>query len=106
MTTEEKMQLLEIWERRTEHLDDEWEEFSVLTGAGSESPFGDAIWRMWGDYTEAVARLLDCDPSGLSWYYFDNQLGAKELQCTCKAETRKICDVEDLAWMLEIDQDS
>jgi hypothetical protein len=103
MTKEEKMQLLKIWEKRTENLNTQWEEFAAFTGARSDWPFGDAIWRMWEDHTKIVSDLLECDPDELFWYCFDNQLGEQGLECEFNNETREIRTLADLAWMIGLD---
>ncbi len=106
MTIEEKLELLLMWEVHTEKLSHQWDRFASITGSLSDSPLGDAIWRVHDHYTSAVARLLDCNPEDLSWYCFDNQFGKCGMECEIDGETREIHTLADLAWMIGIDQDN
>ena len=103
MTKEEKMQLLETWAKESKQLTDQWEKFASITGALSDWPLGDAIWSIVESHTSAVARLLECDDSHLSWQCYDNEFGKQGLECEIDGETREIRTLSDLAWMIGLD---
>ena len=104
MTKDEKMELLKTWERQTRNLIAQWDGFETVTGATAYSPLGEAVWDVWGYYAGSVCRLLECDPSHLPWYCYNNEMGEKELEFERNGETRKICNVDDLAWMIGLDE--
>ena len=106
MTSEEKMQLLLLWDVHSENLNHQWGRFTLITGALSDSQLGTAVWQTQDHYTSAIARLLDCDRSHLSWYCFENQFGKCGMECEIDGETRQIRTLADLAWMIGLDQDN
>ena len=56
-----------------------------------DGPLYDAIWRMFDDMLSII------DPHGwISWYIFDNEMGAKGLQAECGSKMIKITNLKKL----------
>jgi hypothetical protein len=56
-----------------------------------DGPLYDAIWRMFDE------MLLIIDPHGwVSWYIFDNAIGAKGLKAECGSKMIKVNNIKKL----------
>lgn len=67
-----------------------------------ENKFSEIIYQN----LQAYGRLLETMIAGdhisewISWYIWENKFGANQYEAGYKNNIRKICDVEDLYWLL------
>ena len=77
--------------KRYEELDAATEKVIDVGCMDSDGPFYDAIWRMFDD----MLRIID--PHGwVSWYIFDNAMGAKGLKAECGSKMIKVTNIKKL----------
>ena len=55
MTHEQKLALLCQWEASYLELDLQMDRLSAVVGSMVHSPFGEAVWGAWDNYTRALA---------------------------------------------------
>jgi len=101
MTKEQKLAMLETWRSLHEQLDTHWDQLRSTTGASVDSPLGDAVWKIFAEYTVALSDLLDDDFCYLHWYWLDNDMGTRGLDAGTKDDMRKIESLDDLLWIID-----
>ena len=101
MNTDEKLALLQEWERLYSDLDAQWQALHALTGATTDSPLGDAEWLLWDAYTRQVGERLGGAYEWLSWYGLENDMGRKQYKAGPAGREKPICCVGDLLWLIE-----
>jgi hypothetical protein len=105
MTKAQKMVVLREWQKCAKEFDEQTRNFSLLTGATSESPFLDSLWKLSDEYSALVAWIIGIDVNELSWYWYDNRFGEKKLSAKLNDVEKPICTIKDFAWMLGIEDD-
>ena len=101
MTREEKLALLRQWEASYLELDLQMDRLSAVFGSMVHSPFGEAVWGAWGNYTRALAELVGDGYEWLNWYCFDNDMGKKAYEAGWEGDMRPITQAADLLWLIE-----
>ena len=77
MKQNEIIQRLKVWQERSKELDAQWEAFAAVTGAHIEGPLANAIYRLGGEYTKAVAELVGDQGEWLDYFQYECEFGAK-----------------------------
>ena len=69
MTTDEIRQTLRRWNAAMQECDARMDQLAELAGQVVESPLGGAVYHVMGQYTNAVADLIEWDEGLLSdWW--------------------------------------
>ncbi|MFA5630327.1 MAG: hypothetical protein WC997_02345 [Porticoccaceae bacterium] len=74
-TRDEILAALNSWRNAMRECDVQMEALSALVGLSPESPLPDAIGRLQGAYTEAVARLLGWCSDALCDWWLEHSFG-------------------------------
>lgn len=92
MTDDDKLKLLEEWQKSYEELEIAFNAIETAFGCFmGDSHLFDSSWKMFEKYTEALAMILYCNTSEcntedkttetykewLSWYAYENLMGKK-----------------------------
>ena len=78
-------------------LDEQWDLFCDATGATSDYPLGDAVWKMFDFATNTASVAVGDGVETVSWYIWDNDLGKKGYEHTLPdGKMKKIKSVDDL----------
>ena len=101
MTREKKLALLRQWEASYLELDLQMDRLSAVVGSMVHSPFGEAVWGAWDNYTCALAELVGDGYEWLNWYCFDNDMGKKAYEAGWEGDMRPITQATDLLWLIE-----
>ena len=73
-------------------------ELSELTGEIVESPLGNSVYHVMGEYTKAVADLIEWDEGTLSAWWLSHQFGELPLNISFTGEpARHIETIDQLA---------
>ncbi len=96
-----KSEITKRIERVVEHfktLNAAWDKFHDITGSMSDSPLGNAVWKMQDQWIESVSELIGDDDDWLNWYLWANDCGHKALEAKAARwkKARKIQTVTDL----------
>jgi len=75
MTPEMIRQTLQQWNDAMQECDARMSDLAELTGQVVESPLGDAVYHVMGEYTKAVADLVEFDEGTLSAWWLSRQFG-------------------------------
>lgn len=78
MTKKEIFTLLTEWEQVQKDLDARLNQLNDLLGA-CDSPFLDAIYRLSGAHTSAVAKLVGDKAEWLEWWHFECCFGDRDM---------------------------
>jgi hypothetical protein len=65
-----------------EELNDKWSALEKVLGADVSMGLGDLSWRLFDKYTDAIQQEIGDDHQWLSWWIFDNKMGANKFQIT------------------------
>lgn len=97
MNREEAKQLLDKLFSKKIELDKQWDAFEDISGAASESPLGDAIWKLFDFAAIATAAAVGDDIGYVEWFIWDNDLGKKGYESIfAGGKKQKIKTVDDL----------
>jgi hypothetical protein len=89
---------LSKWQQDMAECDARMDELAALAGPIVESPLGDAVYRLMGAYTEAVADLIGWDESALSAWWCEHNMGERPMKIGFpREELRTISTIDDLA---------
>jgi len=89
------------WEASYLELDLQMDRLSAVVGSMVHSPFGEAVWGAWDNYTRALAELVGDGYEWLNWYCFDNDMGKKACKAGWEGDMRPITQAADLLWLIE-----
>lgn len=103
LTHDEKLMLLEEWLQGhlllSEQIDRIGSYFDSATG-----PLFDAAWGVFDGYTGAVSKLIGDAHGWLNWFQHENNMGTKGLEAGFDGDLRAIRSVNDLLWLIEVDE--
>ena len=78
--------------------DSRMDELSALAGQVAESPLGDAVYHVMGEYTKAVADLIEWDEGTLSAWWLSHQFGNNPMEIGFATEPMQhISTIDQLA---------
>ena len=92
-----KLKTLEKWQTASEALD-KASEHLLKFGMSMESETVAAVHDAMGEVTKLASVAVGDAFNMLSWYQYDNAMGARGLQVTVNGEAREIRTLEDLLW--------
>lgn len=99
-----RLEILEAWAQAHARTEEAYEVLKKF-GVNIDAPIADLIWKMFDEATKlASLALLGHPPTvncPLSWYCWDNNMGAKELEAGPTGNTRPIRTLEDLLWLID-----
>lgn len=95
-----KLKILKQWQTTSEALD-RASEHLLKFGMGIESETVDAVHNAMDQVTKLASVAVGDAFNMLSWYQYDNKMGARGLQATVNGEAREIRTIEDLLWSMD-----
>lgn len=95
-----KIKILEQWQATTDALD-KASEHLLKFGMSIESEAVSAIHNAMDEVTKLASLAVGDAFNMLSWYQYDNKMGAEGLQATVNGETREVRTLEDLLWSMQ-----
>jgi hypothetical protein len=109
MTREEKLKLLEEFQKRYETLQSEWQALGALVGASRNSSLGIALCGMVNSYMAVVASSVgeSYSPGAwntwMSWFCYDNDFGRARMEKSPGhgVPRKMICTFDDLCDLIE-----
>lgn len=106
MTSKERYKLLVEWKDQYEVCDEAQKLLEkLLRGFDTDSPLGAAIWTTFDRYTDALAANVGDTGAWLSWFCWDNNMGAKSSKAKASSWKRMktIKTLKDLCKIIEAD---
>lgn len=98
MTKDRITAILKAWHDAMLECDARVEDLSELTGHVVDSPLGDAVYQLMGEYTAAVSELIGWDAEVLSAWWLEHQFGERPMKIGFPGEAlRTIAAIEVLA---------
>lgn len=89
---------LKRWHESMQECDLRMSELSELTGQVVESPLGDAVYHVMGEYTKAVADIIEWDEGVLSDWWLSHQFGENKMKIGFAMEPmQSISTIDQLA---------
>lgn len=89
---------LKRWHESMQECDLRMSELSELTGQFVESPLGDAVYHVMGEYTKAVAELIGWDNAVLEDWWCSHNFGEKPMAIGFSGEPmQRIETIDQLA---------
>ena len=79
ITKERRAHLIREWAKRINAIEAAHADLRQLTQASLESPLIDAGLRIADAYTHATSELVGDTNEWLTWYWLENEMGAKAL---------------------------
>lgn len=80
MNEEVIRQTLRRWNGAMQECDARMDQLAELTGQVVESPLGDAVYHVMGEYTKTVADLIEWDDGLLSDWWTSHQFGDSPME--------------------------
>lgn len=102
MNHAEVLAILRPWHDRTAELQRQWDAFERITGANTDNPFADAIWKMHEAYTKAVSAQIGDEGEWLSWWHYECHLGKRPMEAYRMLGTKafRVSTLERLATVI------
>ena len=98
MTKERILSILKSWHDAMTECDTRMDDLAALTGEVVESPLGDAVYHLMGEYTKAVADQIGWCEDTLSAWWTEHQFGGRPMKIGFSGESlRTIDSIEALA---------
>lgn len=98
MTPDEIRQTLRFWNDSMQECEQRMDQLADLAGQVVESPLGDAVYHVMGEYTKAVADMIGWDESVLSDWWVSHQFGERPMKIGFAGdEMRTIATIDALA---------
>lgn len=98
MTPDMVRQALRRWNDSMQECDMRMSELAELTGQVVESPLGDAVYHVMGEYTKAVSDLIEWDKGTLSAWWLSHQFGENPMEIGfAKEPMQNLSTIEQLA---------
>jgi hypothetical protein len=90
--------LLYQWMERKIDLDNAFDKLKEAVGETVESPLFNAAYVLFDAYTDATAKLVNDNGQWLTWFMYDNDAGANEMEASPgkRYPMREIKTLEDL----------
>lgn len=95
-----KLKILEQWQTTSEPLD-KASEHPLEFGMSIESETVDAVHNAMDQVTKLASVAVGDAFDWLSWYQYDNKMGARGSQVTVNGEAKEIRTLEDLLWSVD-----
>lgn len=95
-----KFKILEQWQTASEALD-RASEHLLKFGMSIESETVAAVHEAKDQVTKLASEAVGDAFDMLSWYQYDNPMGALVMRVTVNGETRDIKTLEDLLWAMD-----
>ena len=95
----ETMLRLEQWKKQHGDLNAVFAAMKPSLGCMAHSPLFDGVWNMFGAYTKVLVELLGADgwpDDWLTWYAYDNDMGAKGMEAGYDGKVKPIKNLADL----------
>lgn len=98
MTSGDLPVALRKWHEAMRECDARMDELAALTGPVSESPLGDAVYRLMGAYTEALADAIGFSDEYMMAWWTEHQFGGRPMSIGfCGEPVRSLKTIDDLA---------
>jgi hypothetical protein len=100
----ETMLRLEQWKQQHDDLNAVFSAMKPSLGCLANSPLFDSVCNMSGAYTKVLAELLGAHgwpDDWLTWYAYENDMGAKGYDAGYDGKLKKIKNLHDLYWLIE-----
>lgn len=86
------------WHKAMQECDARMDQLSELAGQVVESPLGNAVYRVMGEYTKAVADMIGWDEGALSDWWTGNRFGERPMGIGFPGEPmQRISTIDQLA---------
>lgn len=82
MKTTEIVSHLEAWVAHHRAIEEVYQSLHKMTGAMPDCALLAPVYRLLDAYTEAISDVVGDKEEWLSWYAWDNDMGAKKLEVT------------------------
>lgn len=102
MTREQKLLHIQAWHDAMTKADDTIQPVIDALKLCGEDPITNTVWQLQTDLTRAYAALIDDAFESLSWFAYENDMGAKGREAGSGSDVRPIRTVEDLLWLIEV----
>lgn len=99
-----KLKILEQWQTTSEALE-KASEHLLKFGMDIESETVSAVHNTMDQVTKLASMAVGDAFDYLSWYQYDNEMGALGMQAAVNGETREIRTLEDLLWAMDCGYD-
>lgn len=98
MTYAELLATLKQWQDVMQECDLRLDALSALTGPVVESPLGEAVYRLMGCHTDAIADLIGWDESTLTSWWCEHNFGERPMKIGFSGEPmQSLATIEALA---------
>lgn len=98
MTQDAIRSTLKRWHEAMLECDTRMDQLAELAGQVVESPLGDAIYHLMGEYTKTVADLIEWDHSALEDWWTGNRFGERPMGIGFPGEPmQRISTIDQLA---------
>ena len=88
--------LLAEWVAHHDKIDKMMDGIKASIGLDPDGPLFDSVWGMFDSYTNALAAQIGDAADWLSWFYMENEMGAKGHAAGYDGKPRKIKTLADL----------
>lgn len=98
------MLLLEQWKQQHDELEAVFAAMKPSLGCLANSPLSESAWRMFEAYTKVLVELFGATgwpDDWLTWYAYENDMGAKSKQAGYDGKLKPIKNMGDLCWLIE-----
>ena len=92
MSVEKITATVTTWQTAMLECENRMEQLSDLTGPVVESPLGDAVYRIMGEYTAAVSELIEWDAETLSAWWLEHNFGEHPMMIGFPGEELRTID--------------
>lgn len=104
MTYEKILSILKPWHDAMQECDARMDALSDLCGPVDESPLGNAVFGLMGDYTKTIASAIDWDHAALEDWWCSHNFGERSMSIRlCGELFREISTIEQLAQLIADD---
>lgn len=98
MNKDKILSALRCWHEVMRECDARMDDLAALTGPVSESPLGDAVYRLMGAYTETLADAIGFSDEYLMAWWTEHQFGGRPMSIGfCGEPMRSLKTIDDLA---------
>lgn len=106
MEIEETKKVLEKWASTISDMDKSCNALISSVGLNPDAPLIYAIETIQGEYTKAIANIVNDKTDLLCWYWLENDMGKKCMQAGLGEDLRAICNINDLTNLLFLYHDA
>lgn len=101
ITTQEKIKKVEDLVAHYKLLNDYWDKLSEVLGADIETGLADLNWRIFDKLTDYVSSEIGDEDGWISFFLYENKLGAADLTVKVDGKSRKLGNVKQLVKLIE-----